>query len=218
MQVVTQTITLNNQTWELHPEKAVYWHEQKTLILSDIHLGKSGHFRKSGIAAPAGINESNLTRLERLINQFKPIRIRILGDLFHSDINREWFQFEEWRHQFNDIQFQLVIGNHDSLHNSFYESAQMDVFEKIVEHDFHFVHDPTDQDLSEKILVGGHIHPSVKMKGKGRQRISLPCFLISERRVLLPAFGTFTGNHTIKPTETDLVYTVVDNTVIQIDP
>lgn len=214
----TQTIEINNQTWELLPEKAVFWIEQQTLLLSDIHLGKSGHFRKSGIAAPAAINETNLRRIEKLIHQFRPTRVLILGDLFHSSVNREWFQFEEWRHQFSDIRFQLVIGNHDSLHPSFYESARMDVFDQLIEHGFEFVHDPSNQTTDEKYIVGGHVHPSVRIKGKGRQRLSLPCFLITENRVLLPAFGSFTGNHSIKPSETDLVYTIVEDSIIQIDP
>ena len=213
-------ITLKNQHWLLLPEKAVYWKEQNVLILTDPHLGKSGHFRKSGIAAPAQINCSNLARLESLITKFSPGEIIILGDLFHSSLNREWLEFEEWRKRFRNISFVLIAGNHDQMDNSFYKSAAIEYHDMLVRGPFCLVHDSNNlKEVADQLLiVSGHVHPGVKLKGKGRQSLRLPCFYFSDANIILPAFGEFTGLHTIEPDETDRVFAIADGQVVQILP
>lgn len=212
-------ITIQNQTFQLLPEKALFWNEEKMLILSDLHLGKSGHFRKSGIPAPAQINSKTLGRLTILLEQYTPETVLILGDLFHSDANREWFEFEDWLLRNRAFEFILVTGNHDSLHPSFYHSANLAVYAELSIGPFLFVHDTnkinhTGHNIT---LVGGHIHPAVKLKGKGRQSLRFPAFIISENRILLPAFGEFTGLFTITPNETEQAYAVVDVNIIPIN-
>lgn len=210
------TLTVQNQTWELLPEKAVFWKERQTLIITDLHIGKSGHFRKSGIAAPAGINAKNLYRLGRLIKKHQPLTLLILGDLFHSNANREWLEFEDWFMEFEELEILLVTGNHDLLHHSFYESAKISVHETLETDGFVFVHNPdelSESDISSAV-VSGHIHPAVSIKGKGRQSLRFPCFLFSDQRILLPAFGEFTGLHTIKPDDDEQVYAVVEGRVL----
>lgn len=211
----TQTIEIKKQTWELLPEKAVYWRDCATLIVTDLHLGKSGHFRKSGIAAPSQINLVNLEKLSNLINRYRPERLLILGDLFHSDANREWFQFEEWREEFKSMQIDLVAGNHDRLHESFYKSAKLDVYQLLDENGFRFTHEPEKSETAELLNVSGHVHPAVKVSGKGRQSLRLPCFWFSHNSVILPAFGVFTGLHSMKYTDQDKIYVVADGQVVQ---
>lgn len=212
------TKTIQNQTWELLPEKAVFWKEKRTLIITDLHIGKSGHFRKSGIAAPSTINAKNLERLGRLIQIHQPTTLLILGDLFHSKANREWLEFEEWLEDFRELDIRLVTGNHDLLHQSFYESANISVHENFELDGFLFVHDPDDlnEPDSSAIVVAGHIHPGISLKGKGRQSLRFPCFLFSDERILLPAFGEFTGLHTIKPEEGEEVFVVVEGNVLEL--
>lgn len=212
------TVTVQNQTWYLLPEKAVYWKEQKTLIAADLHLGKAGHFRKSGIAAPAAINRKNIERLEQLIHATNPETLLILGDLFHSDANREWLEFEEWLSGMIGLRTELVSGNHDTLHASFYDSAGIRVHETLQREGFFFVHEPgaVKPKREASITVAGHIHPGVSIRGKGRQSLRFPCFLFSEERILLPAFGEFTGLFTIKPEEHEDVYAVVEGSVVEL--
>lgn len=216
-----KTITVQNQTWELLPEKAVFWRETETMIIADLHLGKAGHFRKEGIAAPVEINRRNLDRLTELLNRWQPESLLILGDLFHSRANREWFEFEEWREGYNSVMIRLVNGNHDVLHHSFYRTAAIDTFPEFTTGGFCFLHDPQlphkhpDRDA---ITVAGHLHPGITIRGKGRQSLRLPCFHISEKTILLPAFGEFTGLHRIRPDETDRVFAVVDSRVLEINP
>jgi uncharacterized protein len=204
----------------LLPEKVIYWPEKKMIILSDIHLGKSGHFRKSGIAAPAVMNSKNLERLSLLIKDYNPEIICVLGDLFHSDVNREWIEFEKWRNQFQNLHFKLILGNHDTLHKSFYNAADIEVAEYSILEPFIFTHqaDKKIGHFPSLVRISGHIHPAVRLSGKGKQSLRIPCFKVSRNEILLPAFGEFTGLHTIKPDETDRVFGVVEDSVFELKP
>jgi uncharacterized protein len=216
----SKIIEIRGNTWQLHPEKAVFWEDEGTLILTDLHLGKSGHFRKSGIATPGRINARNLDRLSALIQEFNPVRVLILGDLFHSTANREWLEFEEWIDNYDNLSWELVTGNHDTLHQSFYDTADIKVSDSLQEGPFLFVHDPKGAQAGNLITVSGHVHPGIKIMGSGRQSLRLPCFCFTDNGILLPAFGEFTGLHTIKDrfNETDLVFALVDEEIIEIKP
>lgn len=218
--IKTETIRISGHTWILHPDKAVFWKEECMLILTDLHLGKSGHFRKSGIAAPGILNSRNLDRLGKLLHEFEPKTVLILGDLFHSSANRDWLEFEEWLAAMPATTWQLVTGNHDSLHSSFYKSAGIETIPEWTSEPFHFIHNAAAEVNNEgdgRITVSGHIHPGISLKGKGRQAVRLPCFLISEgKKIILPAFGEFTGLKRIQPEETDRIFAVVEHQVMQI--
>lgn len=214
---MTMNISISNQTFELLPDRAMYWHEMSTLLLSDLHLGKSGHFRKSGIAAPQQINQVNLHRLDLLVKSVNPDRMIILGDLFHSDVNREWFQFEEWRSAHSNLEILLVTGNHDTLHTSFYESANMDISSSHSEAGFTFLHDSYDQKVTRsEFLLSGHIHPGVLLKGKGRQTLRLPCFYQTMNQLILPAFGEFTGLYVLPAKDAETIYPIADKKIFQL--
>lgn len=79
-----------NQNLILHPKKAIFWEEERALIISDLHIGKVGHFRKAGIAIPKLMEQEELALLSDLIHEFKPSKLIFLGDLFHSDMNNDW--------------------------------------------------------------------------------------------------------------------------------
>lgn len=205
------------QTLILTPEKAVYWVEQKTLLLADLHLGKSGHFRKNGIAVPESVNDNNLLNLDVLNNHFEPDQIVFLGDLFHSDKNEEWESFYSWKAQYPQQTMHLAVGNHD--HYSLQDYAQMGLncSDEILATPFIFYHIPKMEDLIGNYPISGHIHPSVKLAGLGRQKINVPCFYFGQHYAILPAFGTFTGTHQIKPHTHDSVWAIVDNQVIKLN-
>lgn len=207
------TYQLLGQHLILTPEKAVYWVEQKTLILSDLHLGKSGHFRKHGVAIPETVNHENLERLNVLIETFKTDVIIFAGDLFHSDKNSEWNVFKEWRTERAEIDMHLAIGNHDFHPINEYEELGLNSALEICSQPFLFSHDPDRITDSEYYVISGHIHPSVRLTGKGRQSTRLPCYFFGSKGALLPAFGSMTGTHTIKPAVNETVFGIIENEV-----
>ncbi|MBO6523814.1 MAG: ligase-associated DNA damage response endonuclease PdeM [Balneolaceae bacterium] len=210
-------IKFRGQNLILSALKAIYWIEQEALMLSDLHLGKAGHFRKSGIAIPSTINDGNLFRLDALITRFSPNRILFLGDLFHSDKNMEWETFKNWRNKYTQVEMHLVVGNHDFYSPDDYEELGLICSAEIKSEPFLLVHDETTiGNISPLYTVSGHIHPSVRMIGKGRQAKRIPCFYFGESGALLPAFGNLTGTHIVKPSVNDLVFGVIEEQIIKI--
>jgi uncharacterized protein len=70
---------LAGQKCWLSAERCLYWEQQSILILSDLHFGKTGHFRKSGIAVPQEVYKEDLHRLFEQIQYFQPKEIIITG-------------------------------------------------------------------------------------------------------------------------------------------
>ena len=63
--------TINENDFVLSPQRVMYWEKQKTLIIADLHIGKTGHFRKSGIPVPQNVFKEDLQRLFTQILFFK---------------------------------------------------------------------------------------------------------------------------------------------------
>lgn len=206
----------HHQTLWLSAARCIFWEEESALILSDLHFGKSGHFRKSGIGIPQNIFKEDLQRLFAQVQFFKPKTLLIAGDMFHSAENKEADFFLKWRKDLSHTDIYLIRGNHDILPAAFYQKANIRVFEnKLTIKDFCFTHDAAGCD-DEKFTFSGHIHPGIKMRGAGNQSIMLPCFYFGEKYSVLPAFSAFTGLAKIKPTAKDHVFALVENTVIKI--
>ncbi|MEJ7683919.1 MAG: metallophosphoesterase [Segetibacter sp.] len=106
---------LHQQTLWLSADRCVYWEEQQSLIVTDLHFGKTGHFRKSGIAVPQSIYKEDMQRLVNQLQFYKPQQLIIVGDMFHSVANKELDFFKKWRNDFSHLHIHLVKGNHDIL-------------------------------------------------------------------------------------------------------
>lgn len=209
-------ISLNilGQDFKLLPEKAIFWEQQKALLIADTHFGKVTHFRKSGIAIPEGAAFKNLSRLQELITKQSPEKVIFLGDLFHSEMNTEWLAFKEVIRKFPEVHFQLITGNHDILHEQSYTNSRFTIFSEPVEvGPFLLSHEPMEH--QELYNLCGHIHPGVRMVGGGRQSLRLPCFYFGEKGGILPAFGEFTGLYLLQPKKDDSIFIIVENQVIK---
>jgi uncharacterized protein len=207
---------INKQQFWLSAEKALYWQEQQALILSDLHLGKAGHFRKAGIPVPQQVMKENMQRLMNLIQYFKPKKIIAVGDLFHSTENKELDLFKKWRKDFEHVDFFLVKGNHDILKRKWYEEAEINLIdEKLILENFSFTHDQCDAS-EDYYSFCGHLHPGIVVNGMGKQSLRFPCFYFTPTYCILPAFGKFTGLANIQPQVKDSVYAVVDKAIIPI--
>lgn len=215
-QMQEMEISLKGQTLTLFPQKAMLWNEQNMLIISDVHLGKSGHFRKHGIAIPKTVNETNIQKLEKLVEKTSPNKIIFLGDLFHSEINAELESFRSWRYSHAEIEMVLTLGNHDILTRFEYEKMGLQCVKEYTSEPFTFMHDEADKVDSLSYTITGHVHPAVKLKGKGRQQLYIPCYYFGETHCLMPAFGTFTGNHRINPAQNEKVYAIIEGKVFDV--
>ncbi|WP_164682774.1 ligase-associated DNA damage response endonuclease PdeM [Cyclonatronum proteinivorum] len=207
---------------QLLPEKAIYRPETRTLYLTDTHFGKAGTFRRGGVPLPGGHNRADYDRLNRLIETHGPKRMVFLGDLFHSFINEEWQQFTEWRAAHSLISMLLIEGNHDVLLPDDYLQANLIVQPEGFEDDGLILnHHPRNDERAGPDLkpsLCGHIHPGVRLSGPGRQFERLPCFWhsVSRKQLMLPAFGSFTGLGNISPENTDSIFVIAGEDVVQL--
>jgi DNA ligase-associated metallophosphoesterase len=211
---------LLSQNLLLLPQKAIYWQEEKALIAADVHLGKVGHFRKSGIAVPRDMEQDDLACLSDLIFEYKPKKIIFLGDLFHSDMNADWEWFALWRKQFPKLEIILIRGNHDIIHDDHYLNLDISLHQQLVIGPFLMLHHPLSEmalQQTSNYVFCGHIHPGVSLVGRGRQSVTLPCFAFSKQQAILPSFGKFTGRIAIRSLEKDRIFAVLKDKVIPID-
>lgn len=200
----------------LSKERAIYWEAQEMLVISDLHIGKSAHFRKNGIQVPATVGLSDLHRLNNLMAQFSPKTLLVTGDMFHNNINSDANAFLEWRIAYPDLKVVLVKGNHDDLKNEDYEALSVIVHQKeLLLHPFRFIHDKPGI-TDEYYNISGHIHPGVILYGKARQRLKFPCFYFGKDCAVLPAFSVFTGLKLINPEEGDRFYAITPQKVIKL--
>ena len=208
----------HQQTLWLSTARCIFWEEESALILSDLHFGKSGHFRKSGIGIPQNIFKDDLQKLFSQIQFFKPKTLLIVGDMFHSSANKEIELFLKWRKDIPEITFSLIKGNHDILSKQFYKEANITVFEnKLGIKEFCFVHDINSScDDGKLFIFSGHLHPGIKLEGMGKQSVMLPCFYFGKKYGVLPAFSAFTGMAKIKPAKGDQVFALLKNEILPI--
>ncbi len=210
--------TILGETFQLHPFRAMYWPREKTLIISDLHLGKVTHFRKEGIPVPGAVSNHNWDRLLSLLFDFQPEKVIFLGDLFHSNLNAEWADFCQITKIFAGVRFELVPGNHDILRTKHYIEARLHVHEpELFIQPFIFSHHPLVAVQNGWYNLAGHIHPSVRLWGNGRQRLRLPCFYFAKNQGILPAFGAFTGTAEVQPKNGDRVFVIAENQVLALE-
>lgn len=198
------------QCW-LSPDRCLFWEEARTLVVTDLHFGKTGHFRREGIAIPQAVYMEDLQRLMVQIGYFSPTRIIFTGDLFHSKENSEHQLFARWRSSIR-AELMLVRGNHDILRPSDYADLDITVQERsYTEGVFRFVHDPADpgMDAGPFHSICGHLHPGIRLSGVGKQSLRLPCFLVTKEVTLLPAFSKFTGIALVEPSNGDRVFAIL---------
>ncbi|PZR27040.1 MAG: ligase-associated DNA damage response endonuclease PdeM [Citrobacter freundii] len=213
---------LSGQHLIMSGDRALFWENENTLIIADLHIGKTGHFRKEGIGIPAAVYKDDLHRLLSQILFFKAERLIIVGDLSHSAANRELDLFRKWRKDFSSLEVHLTKGNHDILDNKWYEEADIMVHNKPLPlYPFIFAHDIEevgDQQPADHYLFAGHIHPGITIRGKGKQSLRMPCFYFSKTYCLLPAFSHFTGSYSIRPAAGENVFGIVEKEVFPLQP
>jgi DNA ligase-associated metallophosphoesterase len=195
----------------LLPDRAVLWPARSALMLSDVHFGKSATFRAHGIPVPEGESQADLDRITNLVERHGVDHLAIIGDFYHSGIalspalHDSLVSFRDSL----DAQIILVRGNHDQ--------ARHDLIPMVDRLDWppiQLVHDPADAD-PEQPTIAGHLHPLCRI-GRGGRASRLPCFLLKENLLVLPAFGTFTAGHIMKAKTGQTLYPIIKETVFEV--
>ena len=154
----------------------------------------------------------DLKRLDVLLVATRASRVIFLGDFFHAKTGKSIATVESltlWIASHHDLEFHLIRGNHDIHSGAVPEEWGLHITENTVcDPPFVFSHAPF---LSEEgYVLAGHIHPAV------RCGMRLPCFHFGARCAVLPAFGSFTGTHVIKPEPVDRVFVLNEEGIVEL--
>ncbi|MFK7834496.1 MAG: ligase-associated DNA damage response endonuclease PdeM [Winogradskyella sp.] len=214
MNIETKDIIIRDEALTLTNQRALFWQRENVLVLSDVHIGKTAHFRKHGIPMPDAILQKDLERLKRLIDHFNSKKLWIVGDLFHAENNSDMVTFKDWLVQFEDLEITLIKGNHDLLSEKIMTNFNMKVETVLEVAPFCFVHEPLERQ-TDLFSISGHTHPGVMIKGKGKQKLKLPCFQVTKNQLILPAFSLFTGLNTRNEPKDCKNYAFTDTSIFE---
>jgi len=165
---------------------ALHWPAQNLLVVSDLHLGKSERIaRRGGALLPPYEVLETLSRLTDIVETLDPAEVICLGDSFDDLAAVEALEepdFAELKRLSAGRVWTWIEGNHDagpvSVPGSHLAERRIDgvVFRHIAQ-------------AGAQAEVSGHYHPKLRLAA-GRAR---PCFLYDSARIIMPAFGTYTG-------------------------
>ena len=172
---------------------ALYWEAQRLLVVSDLHLEKGSSFAARGVLLPPYDTATTLARLTRLITHYAPRCVIALGDSFHDgggparlgDGDREGLRIMQ-----RGREWTWITGNHDpdpadGIGGTFAESLTLGPLT--------FRHLPG----SASGEISGHLHPVARISYRGRA-VSRRCFAADKMRIVMPAFGAFTGGLNVR--------------------
>lgn len=175
------------------PSGALYWAAERTLVVADLHLEKGSYFASRGQMLPPYDSIATLNALRIVIEYYAPLRVIALGDSFHDQRGAERLA-QGSRDALSTMQqgrdWVWISGNHDperidGIGGTCADEMQLGPLT--------FRHQPEGEDFE----IVGHYHPVAKVSVRGRS-LRRRCFAGSDTRLVMPAFGAFTGGFNIR--------------------
>lgn len=185
----------------LHPSGTLLWPAQELLIVSDLHLEKGSHFAKRGFFLPPYDSHETLERLLKVRKDTNLHKILILGDCFHDALGyhrlgkKELDLFKELR-EFHPV---WIKGNHDGN----YVPEGFSAYDAYTIEGIVFRHEAVPGDTA--LEISGHFHPKASFVHKG-DLINKDCFIEDGKKLILPAFGAYTGGMNINSKEISALF------------
>jgi DNA ligase-associated metallophosphoesterase len=166
------------------PSGALHWNARRLLVVSDLHFGKSDRMaRRGGALLPPYETRATLARLDADLEATRPSHVICLGDSFDDLTAAEEMQEADrlWLTRLQaGREWTWIEGNHDAGPVSLGGTHRAELrVEGVI-----FRHIATPETLE----ISGHYHPKARLPGR-----TAPCFLIDNQRVILPAYGAYTG-------------------------
>ncbi|MBO6575094.1 MAG: ligase-associated DNA damage response endonuclease PdeM [Rhodothermales bacterium] len=199
----------------LLPERAVVNLDSGELYLADLHVGKSATFRANAIPIPEGDTRADLDRLHRAIQRTGVRRVVILGDFLHAPASHLDEVWPAWRQAHTELEVVVVRGNHDAWAGDPRPEWQVELVDApLVRGELALRHEPIVDPA--RFVLAGHVHPAIRLRGSGRDRLSLPCFHVANRLLTLPAFTRFSGGYGVRARAGDRVFAIAEEAVMDV--
>ncbi len=171
-------------------EGALYWPTRRALIVADLHFEKASWFAQAGQMLPPYDSAATLAAIEALVTATNPVEIWCLGDSFHDVWGCDRLPDADQarlRALTAARRWTWIVGNHDASIGNPYGGTVID--EAMVD-GLVLRHEANPDDPRPEL--SGHFHPKLRVRVRGRL-VSRRCFVATERKLVLPAFGALTG-------------------------
>jgi uncharacterized protein len=202
-------IVITGITMLADPAGALYWPDEGLLAIADLHLEKGSAFAKRGVLLPPYDTAATLGRLGHLLARYTPRLVISLGDSFH-DGGGAARMTEPDRAALTTLQrgrdWLWIAGNHDPDPAPAVGGRFADV---LALGRLTFRHEPSAGASNGEIA--GHLHPQARVARRGRA-VSRRCFAADGQRVIMPAFGAFTGGLNVRDRAIATVFGTLDFT------
>ncbi len=169
---------------------ALIWPARRLAVVADLHFEKATAFAQRGQFLPPYDTAATLDKLEAVIARHDVTRLICLGDSFHDGEAADRLdpvQGERLKGLIARLEWTWIAGNHDPAPPADLGGG---IAEEITEGALTFRHEAEPDARGGE--VSGHYHPKAAVRVRGK-RVSAPCFVTDGRRLILPAFGAFTG-------------------------
>lgn len=192
-QAATAEVTVTNVTVAMDCRGALYWPEERVLVIADLHLEKGSSFARRGVLLPPYDTAESLARMAGVIARFAPRMVIALGDSFHDKKGSARIDSAD-RSALVELQrgrdWIWIAGNHDpvpaaGIGGSFGVALAIGALV--------FRHEPT----GAKGEIAGHLHPVARVGGRGHM-VTRRCFASDGTRLIMPAFGAFAGGLNVR--------------------
>jgi DNA ligase-associated metallophosphoesterase len=186
-------VTIADVTFLADLAGALFWREQRLLVVSDLHLEKGSSFAARGVLLPPYDTVATLGRLAAVIARHDPRMVIALGDSFHDRDAHERLSTAD-RDALSAMQVRRdwiwISGNHDPALPSDLGGV---VATEVAIGPIAFRHEPTGASGE----IAGHLHPKARVATRGRA-MERRCFASDGERAVMPAFGAYTGGLSIR--------------------
>jgi len=180
------------------PSGALFWPSEQALLVADLHLEKASWFARLGQFLPPYDSQATLAALADEVSATGATRLFCLGDSFHDRFGCDRLPADS-RGLLEGLTSRLdwtwIVGNHDpgfADHCGGTIVEEADIGGIVLRHEAR-ARDPRPE-------ISGHFHPKLRLNLNGR-RISRRCFVASDRKLILPAFGSLTGGLDVRHPE-----------------
>jgi uncharacterized protein len=171
-------------------EGALFWPARRALLVADLHFEKASWFAARGQMLPPYDSIATLTDLTALVDRTQATELWCLGDSFHDSKGCERLP-DDARAMLTGLTARLdwrwITGNHD---HAFVDHCGGRIEEEAVVDGLVLRHEADPRDPRPEL--SGHFHPKLRLRIRGRQ-VARRCFVATETKLILPAFGSLTG-------------------------
>ncbi|RLF43693.1 MAG: phosphoesterase [Thermoplasmata archaeon] len=181
----------------------LYAEKQNAAVIADLHLGYEGVLRMQGIMIPNYQKEVIKERLKKIMEKYEPESIIVNGDFKHEfgkNLRQEWREVGEMLEFLSQkSNVFLIKGNHDNFLKTIASKYNIPVKMQMEMDGITIAHGHVE--IKGKKIIMAHEHPSIHIRDKVGASLRLPCYMVSQSIIVMPAFSPLATGTDVSSTD-----------------